>query len=81
MSVIETVLIFVVIPGAIFGAIGIYTLRSKFAGSQRYRPGQAWDHQPMWWSANPEGLSSGHGVDDEPVPAGRMNLGGARGSW
>ncbi|MGH3431950.1 MAG: aa3-type cytochrome oxidase subunit CtaJ [Thermocrispum sp.] len=81
MSVIETILIFAVIPAAVYGVVGLFTLRSKFAGTPRYRPGQEWDHPPMWWSANPQGLSARHGDDDDTVGTARMTLGGARGSW
>lgn len=81
MSVIETTLIFVVIPAAIYFALGLWTNRSKFAGTPRYRPGQDWDHPPIWWSANPGGLAA-HPVDAEPsADAATMTLGGARGSW
>ena len=80
MSVIETILIFVGIPAAIYFGVGLFTLRSKFAAAPRYRPGQEWTHQPMWWSANPGGLLT-RAPDDEAAPAGSMPLGGARGSW
>lgn len=77
----ETILIFVVIPAGLFCVVGLLTLRAKFAGTPRYRPGQEWDHPPMWWGANPHGLNSEHGADDGSGSLDRTSLGGARGSW
>lgn len=82
VSVIETVVVFVVIPAAIYGLLGLWTLRSKFSGHTRYRPGQDWPHPPVWWTANPEGAAPRHGTtaaDTDSVSA--TSLGGARGSW
>ena len=79
MSVIETILIFVAIPGVLYFAVGLFTLRSKFAAAPRYRPGQEWNHPPMWWTANPQGLSTR--TAEQTAPAETMTLGGARGSW
>ena len=83
---VETVLVLAVIPLAIYGVIALLTLREKFARSPRYRPGQEWEHPPVWWSANPGGLGSGHPVlsadhaDTDSAPV-RTAKGGARGSW
>lgn len=80
MSVIETITVFVVIPAAIYGVLGALSLRSKFTATPRYRPGQAWEHPPVWWSANPQGLdvhrSHADAGDEEATP-----VGGASGSW
>lgn len=84
VSVIETVLIFVGIPLALYVLVSVLTLRSKFVSAPRYRPGQEWDYPAVWWSANPEGLrgARAHGSSGEDTrsqtPAQR---GGARGSW
>jgi hypothetical protein len=81
VSVVETVLVFVAIPSGIYAVVALLTLRDRFAKPQRYRPGQAWDHPPVWWSANPAG--TGHG--GTAVPSGgsgrKTAKGGARGSW
>lgn len=78
MSVLETILIFAVIPLAIYGLCAVATMRSKFAATPRYRPGQPWEHPPMWWSANPEGA----GTSGLAVPASASaDRGGARGNW
>ncbi|OLR89570.1 aa3-type cytochrome oxidase subunit CtaJ [Actinokineospora bangkokensis] len=85
MTPVETVLVFAVIPLALYGVITLVTLRDKFAKSPRYRPGQQWTHDPVWWSANPAGLGSAHpaahaapGADAETT---RTAKGGARGNW
>ena len=82
VSVVETILIFAVIPLAIYGVVALLTLRDKVARTPRYRPGQQWDYAPVWWTANPAGV----GEQASAVPAGggkgkRTAKGGARGSW
>lgn len=78
MSIVETVLVLAVVPLAIYGFIALVTLRSKFAASPKYRPGQEWDYPPVWWSANPEGLARRASTRD--LAAGETR-GGASGSW
>ncbi|MGH3450782.1 MAG: aa3-type cytochrome oxidase subunit CtaJ [Haloechinothrix sp.] len=84
VSVIETVLVYVGIPLALYGLVSLLTLRSKFVSTPRYRPGQEWHHAPVWWTANPDGLDRPHaeaasGSDSRSAPA--SVRGGARGSW
>ncbi|QFZ17183.1 aa3-type cytochrome oxidase subunit CtaJ [Saccharothrix syringae] len=81
MTIVETVLVFALIPLAIYGVIALLTLRPKATRIQRYRPGQEWDYAPVWWTANPAGLPGGaHQVAAAPVE-GRTAVGGARGNW
>ncbi|ACU35095.1 hypothetical protein KCV87_14865 [Actinosynnema pretiosum subsp. pretiosum] len=78
MTIVETVLVFALIPLAIFGVIALLTLRRKTTRVQRYRPGQEWTHPPVWWSANAGQRATSAGT----VPAaGGTARGGARGSW
>lgn len=83
MSIVQTILVYAVIPLAIYGVIALLTLRAKFARNPRYRPGQSWDYAPVWWTANPAGV----GGQTAAVPTGgskgakRTAKGGARGSW
>jgi hypothetical protein len=87
VNLVETILVFAVIPFAIYGVVGLATLRSKFAGTPRYRSGQPWEHPPMWWSANPDGVGSshlvtgGHSGADSAAPSGTTARGGASGNW
>ena len=78
----ETILVYAVIPLAIYGVIALLTLRDKFARNPRYRPGQPWEYPAVWWTANPAGV----GGRADAVPTGakgskRTAKGGARGSW
>ncbi|MFI5613334.1 hypothetical protein [Amycolatopsis sp. NPDC051903] len=85
MNVVETILVYAVIPLAIYLVVGAATLRKKFSGTPRYRPGQPWEYPAMWWTANPDGVGAGHhhAVESEAVvPAGAPTAaGGARGKW
>jgi len=81
VTIVETVLVFALIPLAIYGVITLLTLRPKATRIVRYRPGQEWGYAPVWWSANPGGLSASHhhtGVEPASGPTAR---GGARGNW
>ncbi|MFC4000269.1 hypothetical protein ACFS2C_03255 [Prauserella oleivorans] len=79
MSILETTLVFAGIPLAIYGVFAVVTLRSKFAGRPRYRPGQEWDHPPMWWSAST--ISTGSPQDAGETVRPSTVRGGARGNW
>lgn len=83
MSVVETVLVFVVIPLGLYGVIALLTLRERFARTPRYRPGQAWDYPPAWWTANPAGVGAQPSAAPEQTSGApkRTAKGGARGSW
>lgn len=84
VSVVETIVVFVGIPLALYGLLGLLTLRSKFAGSFRYRPGQEWNYPPVWWTANPHGLDRAKHHTASGTDAGSSAAavrGGARGSW
>lgn len=83
MTVWETIAVFVLIPLAIYGVLALLTLRQRYAGKARYRPGGGWDHEPVWWTGNPEGI--GRSMTSAPAgaqrPTGSTARGGARGSW
>lgn len=85
VNLVETILVYAVIPGAIYGVVGLITNRSKFAGRPRYRSGQPWEHAPLWWSANPDGVGAvqrHHGPEGAiPSLGGSTVGGGARGNW
>ncbi|TWE22830.1 hypothetical protein FHX69_4084 [Prauserella muralis] len=79
VSILETTLVFAAIPLAIYAVCALLTLRSKFAGRPRYRPGQAWEYPPMWWTGSRDGAGEPQ-ADGEPAGASKVR-GGARGSW
>ncbi|MFD1145715.1 aa3-type cytochrome oxidase subunit CtaJ [Saccharothrix hoggarensis] len=81
MTIVETVLVFALIPLAIYGVITLLTLRPKATRIQRYRPGQEWNYAPVWWTANPGGLPGGAHQAAATPAEGRTAKGGARGNW
>jgi hypothetical protein len=81
VSVVETILVFAVIPLGIYAVIAMLTLRERFAKAPRYRPGQAWEHPPVWWAGNPEGGGFAAAPSQSGGAARRTAKGGARGSW
>jgi hypothetical protein len=86
VSVVETVLVFVLIPLAIYGVVALLTLRERPEKPARYRPGQPWDHPPVWWVANPAGVGAKHAAPEAAHNSARSSSkqtakGGARGSW
>jgi hypothetical protein len=86
VNLVETILVFAVIPLAIYGAVGLSTLRSKFTGTPKYRSGQPWEYPPMWWSANPDGVGAAHGhagAEKSTAPSDTSSTarGGASGNW
>ena len=77
MSVLETLLWFGIPVVGIFLLVFLAVLGPKQAKKKRYRVGDAWDYEPLWWTANPEGAH---------LPAAHTGAvvgerGGARGSW
>jgi hypothetical protein len=85
VSVVQTILVYVLIPAAIYGVIALLTLWPKFARGPRYRPGQPWTYDPVWWSAS--GVVDPRQAGSAPVehtpadPSVRTARGGARGNW
>ena len=55
MSVLETILYFVVPTVGMYVLIALLVAGPKLARKQRYRVGQPWPYEPMFWTANPEG--------------------------
>jgi hypothetical protein len=86
VSVVQTVLIYVLIPAAFYGVIALLTLWPKSARAARYRVGQPWTYDPVWWraagvvSANHTG-TQGQTETTPADPSVRTAHGGARGNW
>ena len=85
VTVLQTIGVYVLIPLAVFGVLALFTLWPKIARGPRYRPGQEWPHEPMWWIGNPDGIgrlgTSGTPGAEHGGPATTTARGGARGSW
>jgi hypothetical protein len=77
VSVLETLLWFGLPVVGVFLFVILALVGPKQAKRKRWRVGEAWDYQPLWWTANPEGahLPAAH----SRVAGGER--GGARGSW
>ena len=75
---------FVVVPTASLLLIAAVTLIRPSARGSRWRSGESWDHEPMWWMANPKGSGVAEPVV-EAVESGasarQTARGGARGTW
>jgi hypothetical protein len=90
VTVVETILVFAGAPLAIIAVLAALTLRPEKGHKRlRYKPGQPWEHPPVWFEPHPV-HTPGHGADGAhghqslegartPVPGGP--LGGARGTW
>ncbi|WP_138733023.1 aa3-type cytochrome oxidase subunit CtaJ [Modestobacter excelsi] len=66
MPVTETVLIYGVIPLAVFLLLAALTLLpGRGKDRTKYRPGQPWDVAPIWYEPHPDasGAGGGHGED------------------
>lgn len=77
MSVFETVSIFVVAPLALYAIVALLAAGPRLAKRPRYRVGQPWTHEPLWWTANPVGAQLPAPVEHRTDGLG----GGARGNW
>jgi hypothetical protein len=77
---LEVILILAGVPLAIMILLGLLTLRPNFARARRYRPGEAWSHPPVLWTANPDTLRNGVGPRRGGAGSGGAR-GGARGNW
>jgi hypothetical protein len=84
VTVVETILVYVVAPLAVIAVLALLTLVPGRHKRPRYKPGQAWEHEPIWYEPHPEstgGSAGGHLA----LPAGSTPAagprGGARGTW
>jgi hypothetical protein len=64
LSILNTVLIFVIIPVAVAAVIAGLSLAGSDSRrrTRRYRPGRPYDFQPVWFLASPEQVSSAAGA-------------------
>lgn len=79
MSVWQTIGIYVLIPAAVYGAFFAVIVGRNRSRRSRYRVGQSWTHEPLFWTANPAGTGLPPGRVDDPAAA--TGRGGARGEW
>lgn len=79
----ETILIYVVIPIVVLLVLFALTaLRPSGGKAARYRVGDDWPYEPLWWIGNPKGTGLPEPtVDAVGTPTTRTARGGARGTW
>ena len=82
MNVAETILVFVGAPLAIFLLLAALIFLPGGRKRPRYRPGQPWDHAPVWYEPHPL-ATGGHGAPHSALEGGASAgpRGGARGTW
>ena len=84
MNPFVTALIYGVIPVGALLLLAALTMTRSTSRAKRYRVGDSWDHEPVWWMGNPKGSGVPAPVV-EAVPSGAAPLrsarGGARGTW
>ena len=70
LSILSTVLVFVVIPVGVILLVALLVLAGsdRTRRARRYRPGRPYDFQPIWFLASPE-LVSGSAVGHQARPA------------
>jgi hypothetical protein len=66
VTVAETILVFAGVPLAIFVLLALLTIGPGARNRRpRYKPGQPWEHAPVWYEPHPDGAGHGGGHDDE----------------
>lgn len=83
MTVLQTIGVYVLIPLALYGVLALFTLWSRIARAPRYRPGQPWTFEPVWWTGSPEGIGVRAAAPGTSSTSGltASAKGGARGNW
>jgi|tagenome__1003787_1003787.scaffolds.fasta_scaffold20884524_3 hypothetical protein len=62
VTVAETILVFVGIPLALYVLLALLIFLPGGRKRSRYKPGQPWNHAPVWYEPHPEpGAAAGHG--------------------
>lgn len=83
MTVVETLLTFVVAPGALYFAVALLTSARRRSRRPRYKAGDPWPYEPLFWTANPEGarLPAHAASGTAAITAGNDTRGGTGGKW
>jgi hypothetical protein len=69
VTVVETLLVYAVAPLAVIVVLALLTLVPGRRKKLRYKPGQPWEHEPVWYEPHPVG-GGGHGPTEAHGPAG-----------
>ena len=65
VTVVETTLVYAVAPLALVAVLALLTLVPGRPKRLRYKPGQPWEHEPVWYEPHPVG-GGGHGPAGVP---------------
>lgn len=76
MSIGATILVFVLIPGAILFGIAALVWLPGMIKADRYRPQRGWSAAPVWFAGPSDPVAA-----VETAEAGSDGRGGASGSW
>lgn len=79
MTVLETLLVFVVAPVVLYAAIWLLVAARNRGSRPRYSAGDPWPYEPLFWIANPAG--AGHHEPHAHVGGGSDERGGTGGKW
>ena len=80
MSVAETLLVYAGAPLLVILVLAAWTLRPDNASRRsRYRPGQPWEHEPVWYAPHTGQAAPAHGAgaDSAAQPHGRTSAVGS----
>ncbi len=81
VTVAETVLVFAGAPLAVVLVLALLTLGPGVRNRRpRYKPGQPWEHAPVWYEPHPEGGGHGDDHDGETVAIGSSVYGERHGA-
>jgi hypothetical protein len=63
VSIVETVLVFVGVPVLVYGVVALLVVVPGRGHRPRYRPGEAWHYEPVWYipQARPGAAPAGSG--------------------
>jgi len=96
VSVVETILVFVLAPAAVVAVMAMLIWGRGAARAPRYRPGREWPYEPVWYAPHPLAvqdveptdpwvrrgeLTAGQGAATGLSSSGPTAAGGARGTW
>jgi hypothetical protein len=68
VTVVETLLVYAGAPLAVVLLLALLTLVPGRRGKTRLKPGQPWEHEPIWYEPHPAG-GGGHGPTEAHGPA------------
>jgi hypothetical protein len=87
VNVAETLIVFVGAPLAVVALLALLIFLPGGRKRPRYRSGQPWEHEPVWYEPHPDSPVGLHG-SHAALPAGSAAhsttggpRGGARGTW